>query len=454
MIYGFVDGKFYVDLVSCSRSYLNLREEYKLRSLEIFNSTNNPILSFSGGLDSQAVLHSFLELGINIKTVFLYLPNYNDEELEQIRILDKKYNIKTEIIDIDPYQCKKEINDLSSELDIPGKNHLLQRKFLSMLPEDCDLIQAMPEPFIYINPLSQNKYYYQGYYTAEISRQRALDSLNRSGKNILFGDSPELQASILNDDVFEAAIVTSEYFDNNKLVAQGKNLLTLDRYDYYIKPLIYGKYWKDELIYFPKFTGFENIDFLNEKTKKIKKHAIVIPYREAKDFISQTGRVQKRFFENVPYENSDKILTVEKDQSGNTVVIRYTENYCEESTYEFFLTELENLKNSGHRIEKSIGAGGSAVYAEINNEIVGIVAYNTNSRKTENLIWLVLGAVKKEYQKNGIYRMMRNQFEIICKAQGFDGVASHIHVDNQVALQSAQNLGASSIYNYMVKWFD
>lgn len=454
MLFGFENKKFYVDLVSCSRPYLNLREEYRLRALDISKSPNQLILGFSGGLDSQAVLLSFLEQEIKIETAFLYLPGYNDIERSQIKTLDKKFDVQTTIIEIDPYQHKKEIQELSLELDIPGKNHLLQRKFLSFLPEDCDFIQAMPEPFIYINPLSQNKYYYQGYYTAEISRQRALDSLNRSGKNILFGDSPELQASILNDDVFEAAIVTSEYFDNNKLIAQGKNLLTLDRYDYYIKPLIYGKYWKDELVYFPKFTGFENIDFLNEKTKKIKKHAIVIPYQEAKDFISQSGRVQKRFFENVPYENSDKILTVEKDQSGNTVVIRYTENYCEENTYEFFLTELENLKNSGHRIEKSLGAGGSAVYAEINNEIVGIVAYNTNSRKTENLIWLVLGAVKKEYQKNGIYKMMRNQFEIICKAQGFDGVASHIHVDNRVALQSAQNLGASSIYNYMVKWFD
>lgn len=452
MLYGFENKKFYVDLLSCSRPFLNLREEYRIRAREIALLGEKIILSFSGGMDSQAVLQSFIDQHIYIETAFLHLPGYNDVEYDQVKKIDKKYNINTCIIDIDPMVFKEEINDLSLSLDIPGKNHLLQRKFLSYLPEDYNFVQAMPEPFIYINPTSKNKYYYQGYYTAEISRQRSLESLNRSGKIILFGDTPEIQASIMNDEIFESAMASSDYFDGNNLSSPGKNLLTLDRYDYYIKPLIYAKYWKDELEYFPKFLGFENIDYLNEKTKKIKKHAVVIPYENAKTFISRIDGSKRRYFENVPYDEENKLLEQIIDSQGNTINIKYVENLFEGDTYNFFLSQIEELKSSGYRIEKSLPLSGSAIIAELNQTIIGIVAYNTNLRKSENLVWLILGSVDKEYRKKGIYKLMRKHFEFLSKNQGFVGVASHIHQNNQIALEASQNLGAEKIYHYMIKW--
>jgi hypothetical protein len=302
VIHGYDNEKFYIDFKSCSRPPGTMREESDRRAKQIAENNSKCILSFSGGIDSQSVLHSFYQQGLPIETAFMYCPGYNDNEYEQVKILDKKYGITTHIIDIDPMACRDEIESLSIELDIPGKNHLLQRKFLSYLPDDCTFIQIVHDPFVYINPVSRNKYYCQGYYWPEIARQVALDSLNRKGRNILYGDTPEFLASILNDDVFKAAMTASKYFDDNGAVIKDKDLKGVDRWDYYIKPLLYGKYWKDELIYFTKYRGFELIPYLNDKTPKIKKNLIAYPYEEFVSFLTTVGPTTTRVYENVPYD--------------------------------------------------------------------------------------------------------------------------------------------------------
>jgi hypothetical protein len=305
MIHGFDNDKFYIDFVSCARPHGNMREESDRRARQIAEQNPKCILSFSGGIDSQSVLHSFYTQGLPIETAFMYCPGYNDNEYEQVKILDKKYGIVTQVIDIDPMACRDEIEELSVTLDIPGKNHLLQRKFLSYLPDDYTFIQIVHDPFVYINPVSRNKYYCQGYYWPEVARQVALDSLGRKGRNILYGDTPEFLSSILNDDIFKSAMTASKYFDDNGAAIEGKDLQGVDRWDFYIKPLLYGKYWKDELIYFTKYRGFELIPYLNDKTPKIKKNMIAYPYEEFVSFLTTEGAVINRVYENVPYDGNN-----------------------------------------------------------------------------------------------------------------------------------------------------
>lgn len=298
MIYGFENEKFYIDFFPCGRKHGNMREESDRRALEIANTGSKFIISFSGGLDSQAVLHSFYKYDIPVETAFLYLPTYNDQEFEQVKILDKKYNRKTWIIDLDPFQIKESILETSIKLDITAKNNVLQRKFLSLLPDNYDFIQMVHDP--YILPLNDSSYYIQSYYMPEISRQRALDSLDRKGRNIFYGDTTEFLMSVINDDIFKSAIVSAQYYDGNGLNHPNKNLKTVDRWDYYIKPLIYAKYWSDELIYFPKFAGFENVDFLHGNIHlQTRKHMIAINYKEFLDFNNDIGAKPKRVFENV-----------------------------------------------------------------------------------------------------------------------------------------------------------
>ncbi len=299
MNYGFENGKFYVDITPCSRPHGNMREETDRKTRELAETGSKFILSFSGGVDSQSVLHSFHTQNIPLETAFLYLPGYNDNEYEQVQIIDKKYGRKTWVIDIDPISCKDEIIKVSEELDISAKNNVMQRKFLSMLPDGYDFIQMAHDP--YVNKYNDIVYYVQSYYLPEISRQRALDSLNRTGKNIFYGDSSEFLMSIIDDDVFKAAVSTMQYFDGNGLEKDRTYLKSVDRWDYYIKPLIYGKYWKDELIYFPKYAGFEKVEYLygNEKLTQ-KQHMVGIEYHKLLEWCNKIGGKTHRFYENVP----------------------------------------------------------------------------------------------------------------------------------------------------------
>jgi len=312
MNYGFDQGRFYIDVVSCSRPAGNMREESDRRAKEIAESSKNLMLSFSGGIDSQSMLHSFYTQDIGIETVFLYMPKYNDVEYEQVRICDKKYNIKTQIIDIDIDSLKEEFLELRQQLDLLQRIHILHRHLAKMIPYDVDFVQMPPDPFIYVSPTSKF-YYYQGYHTPEIARKRSFSTLDRKGKNIFFGDSPELLTSVLDDEIYKSALISSNYFDGNGLFKDKCHLRTVDRWDYYVKPLIYGKYWGDELIYFPKFTTIDNIDwmftdkeYISDGNGYIRKHAVVYPYYDLLDFLKSNYSKTMRVYENVPYDTQTR----------------------------------------------------------------------------------------------------------------------------------------------------
>jgi hypothetical protein len=299
MIYGFDNGKFYVEYRGASRPVGNMRQESDQRALDIVSQGGKFMLGFSGGLDSQAVLQSFRDINASIETAFLYLPGYNDNEYEQVKLMDKKYQIKTHIVDMDPMAVKEEVEKISIDLDIPGKNNILQSIFLSKLPDDYNFIQMVHDPYCYINTQFNKAYYFYGYYIPEISRDRSFARLNRKGKNIFYGDTYEFLLSILGDDAYRGAIAAAPYFDGNGLDIEGKYLKSVDRWDYYIKPIIYGKYWGDTLTYFPKYQGFEKIEYL-QGNPLFRKHAVITPYTEVVDILSTPG-ASKRFYENVIY---------------------------------------------------------------------------------------------------------------------------------------------------------
>lgn len=297
MNYGFDDKKFYFDLTSCSRPAGNMKEENDRRAVELYEQNPKLMLSLSSGLDSQSVLHSFYTQGIPLETYFMYLPGYNDNEYENLKILDKKYQIKTNIVDINIDDIRRDLEIETLETGV-HKYSLLWKKFLSLLPNDYDFIQMAHDPYIYISQ-RQNYYYIIGYNSPEIMRDRAFSLLNRKGRTVFYGNTSEFLLSIIDDDIFKAALYSHRYFDDNGLSKTGVKLTTIDRWDYYIKPLIYGKYWQDQLIYFGKFVGFENLSWLSSPALDRRKHGISIPYHELIAHLrSEPGKV-KRFYENI-----------------------------------------------------------------------------------------------------------------------------------------------------------
>lgn len=305
MIQGFENGKWYIDYTSCKRPVGNMRQESDLRAVEIAETSSKIMISLSSGIDSQSVLHSFITQGIPVETAFLYLPGYNDHEYNRLKAIDKKYGIKTHIVDLDPYDYKDDLEAEAEKYDIQI-NSILQKKFLSLLPEDYDFVSITHDPFVHISLKESKSYWFMGNNTPEVHRQRAFELVPRSGKFIFYGDTSEFLASILDEEIYHACIYSWPYFMFNGLSKPGVQLQTVDRWDYYIKPLIYGKYWKDELLYFPKFAGFEKIPFL-QTPLKYKKNAVNIPLREFISFLKSYNGETKRYYENVPYDEDEEL---------------------------------------------------------------------------------------------------------------------------------------------------
>jgi len=296
MNHGFENGKFFVDIKSCDYIPSDMRDANDKRALELAKNGDKILLSFSSGLDSQSVFLSFRDIGIIPETYFVYMPGYNDFEYENIKIVDEKFQIKTNIIDFDINILKQNLLDEAALLDVTPL-YALWHRFLKLLPSDGTFIQMAHDPFVYIST-EKKFYYYLSYYSPEVMRDRAFNTVERNGDYVFYGNNSEMLYSILNDDIFKAALRSHEYFDGNGLSKDGASLKTVDRWDYYIKPLLYGKYWKDELIYFPKFAGHFNVDWM-QTPMQYRKHGIFFEFNQLLSYLESGSGKTKRYFENL-----------------------------------------------------------------------------------------------------------------------------------------------------------
>lgn len=277
--FGFEQDKFYIQYSSCNRPVGNLRQEFEFRAIELYHLNKKLILGLSAGVDSQSVLHSFFSQGLNIDCAFLYQPGYNDNEYENIKFLEKKYGFKTIVIDIDPIKERERVMYLHQKLALPP-NQILHMIFLEHLPKDANMLQGIhgPDFLRYDNEW----YVFESANSFEISRLRAFLTVERSGKILGFERTPEILLSLLNDDIVTAFLFAHHYIENNKLVYRnGESVPKIDYWDLYLKPFFYGKYWRDEIEYFPKYQGCEKIDYIfNGPKNQYEKQMTVIPYKD------------------------------------------------------------------------------------------------------------------------------------------------------------------------------
>jgi hypothetical protein len=258
---------FYIEYDPCRWPVGNLREEYNRRARDIIALGDKLILGISSGVDSQAALLSFMDQGIDIETAFLYMPGYNDNEYTNLKLLESAWGFKSQIIDIDPMACKEEVLAVSKDLNIPPFQ-VLHRKFLSELP-DINFLQGGDGPLITF--VKDVAHFYEGYNTYEMSRKRAGDTLNRHNEYILFDKTSELIVSAVSDNIMTAFINAHRLYTN-------QGVKNVDWWDVFIKPMYYGRYWGSDLMYFPKFGGAENIDYVMQGMEhEYKKDYIIVP---------------------------------------------------------------------------------------------------------------------------------------------------------------------------------
>lgn len=270
----------YIEFDPCAWTVGNLREEYNRRARAIDALGDNLMLGMSSGVDSQAALLSFLDQGIKIQTAFLHMPGYNDNEFYNLLKLQRAWQFESTVIEIDPIKCKSLILELSAQLDIPPFQ-ILHRQFLAELPSDVNFLQGGDGPFITF--IRGQAHFYEGYNTYEMTRNRAFNTLGRRGLNLLFDKTSELVVSALQDDIMQSFINAHEMYTSTGV----KNV---DWWDVYIKPMYYGKYWARDLMYFPKFAGAENIDYVMQGVEhRYREKFITVPVDKLLADLTTTG---------------------------------------------------------------------------------------------------------------------------------------------------------------------
>lgn len=263
---GFENNKFYIEYESPGRLIGTFREELELAVRKISEQSGDKLLlSLSSGLDSQVVLHSFHSQGLPFKCAFMHMPGYNDHEYNNIKKLEEKYGFECIVVEIHPDQVKEEILAESDSRHILP-NHFMHKKFLSMLPEDLDFLAGIEGPDIVIGKQSGKKLLMEAYWNYENTRLRVLKEVERSGKVLNLDrneTSDALLASILRDPILKGYVSSIDYIVNNDLVdGSGKKPSIIFNWNYYIKPIIMGRYWFNELMYFPKSMGIEKVDWI------------------------------------------------------------------------------------------------------------------------------------------------------------------------------------------------
>ena len=107
-----------------------------------------------------------------------------------------------------------------------------------------------------------------------------MQMLNRSGQIIAWEKIPEIFLSILTDDTVKQYICSHDYINSNGLsYANDFPIRVMDYWDLYMKPMMYAKYWGDNLKYFSKYQGTEGIDWINDYPwHKYKENVVFMPY--------------------------------------------------------------------------------------------------------------------------------------------------------------------------------
>jgi len=294
--FGYEDGRFFIEWAPCKYIPKNFRDAWHFRAREIYDQNNRIILGISSGLDSQIALRAFLDQGIPIKTAFCYKKGYNDLELDQLRLLESKFHFSTDfVIEIDPIEYKEEIVHLSQSYGNIPYDTFLKKKFIELLPTDHSFVYGSNGPNLFV----KNDTWYvidcPGDFAILLSD--VFKEGERESPIIIWEHSSEVMYSFLKEDYVISLLTTFGYqrdLDKNL----GRPRLPFYGYwDVYVKPFVYSRYWEDQLMYFPKYMGVENIEYIMQGPKfNYENNLVVMKYDELISLFENSSYPGKKFY--------------------------------------------------------------------------------------------------------------------------------------------------------------
>lgn len=249
------DSGYSVTYKSPSRKFGNLREELNNDAILISKEHGPVYVAFSSGLDSQVIMRCFVDMKCDFIPFFVHVEGKNDFEYDMVLKSEKFYGVKIEkhTLRLEDYQDKWIKHSI--ENDIPNCLHYPLVEVINNLSEKFPIITSGANEPCIVGSTNSVVSIYHNYYEQMRLRFRMIES-NRQVYD--FPYTSESLAAYYCDDVIKTYADTSAYFKDNNLVYSTINMFpSTDYFNIYVKPFVKGKYFKKDVLYPSKRTGFE-----------------------------------------------------------------------------------------------------------------------------------------------------------------------------------------------------
>ena len=290
---------FFVRYNAPARNCYDLRTEVNNDALKLREAYGSAYVFFSSGIDSQIIVRCFQDMNVDAEYIFLHAEGLNDVELNRAYQCEKFYGIRLRVIRFNLESFKEEWIQKDKAYVVPGVKP--SRMIFNLYDEACKQLdknipiinQGAVEP-CFIAPYDPTIYcnYFE-------SSQERFKVIEQHGKQVYdFPFSPEAVSSYYTDIGTQTFIRSLKYYHDFNLLGPDQKPLRDDRYwNTFGKTMVKGKYFKDDIIYYGKLTGYENYPDWVVWPEYLKKARVTVRYWDLFEFLTTQRNTYKDYNE-------------------------------------------------------------------------------------------------------------------------------------------------------------
>jgi hypothetical protein len=187
---------------------------------------------------------------------FIHVKGRNDFEYNLVKESEKFYGITIKTLELNLEEYKEE---WLQRKEIDKSITLLHHPFewaSKQLPERFPMIMSGANEPAIIGNTNKGIHIYHNYYESLLLR---FNLINQHRTILDFPYSAESLAAYYCDDLIKTWADVCEYYINNDLISsKTMKMAPLNRFNYYLKGLVKGQYFKKDILWPTKKTGYEN----------------------------------------------------------------------------------------------------------------------------------------------------------------------------------------------------
>lgn len=139
---------------------------------------------------------------------------------------------------------------------------------------------------------------------------------------------------------------------------------------------------------------------------------------------------------------TEKIIATVTDKKGAEVIIKHSTQIAYTPAISPFMRHHAELMDKGWSLPIFLATNRTQViYAEINGQVVGEIAFEIKDDAHIKLIQIYAGAVEQPFRGRGIYKFLHTHLEALGKAAGCKKMRSDVHSQNKKMMDTLTALG-------------